>query len=81
MQLTNGGTVVDVRLIEAFMDAYPCRDTIDRRLRLKPLFHWRMAVYCFWRTQFQSPRYPDYPEYRKAMEAEITAIERNDVAA
>lgn len=78
MQMTNGGTVIDARLIEAFMDAYPCRDAIDRYLQLKPLFHWRMAAYCLWRTQFGSP---GYPEYRKAMEAEITAIERNDDAA
>ena len=71
MQMTNGGTVIDAQLIEVFMDAYPCRDTIDRYLELKPLFRWRMAEYCLWRKQFRSPA---YPEYRKAMEAEITAI-------
>ncbi len=70
--MTNGGTVIDVRLVERFMDAYPCQDTVDRYLQLRPLSRRWMAVYCPRRTQFRGPR---YPEYRKAMEAEITAIE------
>ena len=72
MQMTNGGVVIDASLIEAFIEAYPCQDTIDRYRKLLPLFHWRMAAYCLWRTQIPGP---GYPEYREAMEAEIAAIE------
>ena len=72
MQMTNGGVVMDASLIEAFMEAYPCQDTIDRYRNLRPLFHWRMAAYCLWRTQFPGP---GYPEYQEAMEAEIAAID------
>ncbi len=71
MQMTNGGAIIDPHLVETFLDAYPCKKTIDRYRQLRPLFGWRMAAYCLWRIQHGGG---DHREYQQAMEAEIAAI-------
>ncbi len=43
-QMTKGGVVIDASLIEAFIVACPCRETIDRYRKLLPLYHSRMAA-------------------------------------
>jgi thiamine kinase len=34
-----------------FLDAYPDPVVVDRYLRLAPLFRWRMAAHCLWKTE------------------------------
>ncbi len=54
-----------------FLAAYPDRATVRRYRLLAPLFHWRIAAYCQWKSDRGST------EYGRAMELELAALERN----
>lgn len=48
--LYTGRTLTDAQR-EAFLLAYPDRETVARFLALEPLFRWRMAAHCAWKAR------------------------------
>ena len=52
----------------ALLRAYGAGDTMERLAALRPLFHWRMAAYCLWKTERGDAA------YEQAMHLEIAAL-------
>ncbi len=57
MQLVYAGTPLDAATERAFLAAYADRGVVDRLARLRPWFHWRMAVHCLWKAERGQPGY------------------------
>ncbi|WP_406647018.1 aminoglycoside phosphotransferase family protein [Aliisedimentitalea scapharcae] len=70
MQLLYRGTPLSDQEEEAFFQAYPDRQVVERFQLLKPWFHWRMAAYCLWKTE------QGQQEYLDAMYLELEALRR-----
>ncbi|WP_240931749.1 phosphotransferase family protein [Parasedimentitalea denitrificans] len=69
MQLLYRGKPLTQDEENAFLNAYPDRAVVARLQALKPWFHWRMAAYCFWRSEQGSSRDHD------AMVLELAALQ------
>ncbi|WP_380055202.1 phosphotransferase family protein [Falsihalocynthiibacter sp. SS001] len=55
-------------MIDDFLSAYGDGRISDRYYALAPLYHWRMAAYCLWKSQHGSH------EYQAGYDAEIDAL-------
>lgn len=51
----------------AFLAAFP-PETVARYRALAPLFHWRMAAHCLWKSRQGAP------DYRRALTLELAAL-------
>lgn len=51
-----------------FLSAYDRPTLAMRYMRLKPLYHWRMAAYCLWKAE------RGHSEYRAAFDFEMRAL-------
>ena len=51
MQFLYRGAVLSQQEEESFLQAYPDPRVVERYLRLKPWYHWRMTAYALWRCQ------------------------------
>lgn len=68
MQVLYRGTALNEPEIRDFLSAYDDKETVARYRALAPLYHWRMAAYCLWRSGGRAG--PD----RDAMLAELAAL-------
>ncbi len=56
MQFLYRGEVLTAKEEMEFLDAYPGKKRVARYMDLRPWYHWRMAVYCHWRSQRGDPK-------------------------
>ena len=54
-----------------FLQAYGDPDIVERYLALQPLFHWRMAAHCLWKSERGNV------DYRAAMDLELAALKQD----
>lgn len=54
----------------AFLSAYGDARAVQRYQALRPLFHWRMAAHCLWKSENGSP------DYSQAMLLELAALDQ-----
>ncbi len=71
MQTLYAENPLDPAEARAFLAAYPNRSTVQRYLQLAPIFHWRIAAYCHWKSA-RGER-----DYEGAMELEISALQNS----
>lgn len=57
MQHLFGGRGLTPHEVDTFLKAYADPVRSARYLALAPLYHWRMAAYCLWKTQHGDPEY------------------------
>ena len=57
MQHLYGGQPLDSAQISAFLAAYDYPERAARYRHLMPLYHWRMAAYCLWKTRYGDKDY------------------------
>lgn len=69
MQVLSTGAVLTGAQQEAFLRTYPDPQTVTRYKRLAPLYHWRMAAYCRWKSE------AGHPEYAQAEACELAALQ------
>lgn len=69
MQVLSTGSVLSETQIVAFLNAYPDPKTIIRYKTLAPLYHWRMAAYCRWKSE------AGHQEYARAETCERAALQ------
>ncbi len=55
MQLMNRGTSLSKAERELFLRSYDDPVVVERLAALQPIFHWRMAAYCLWKTTQDLP--------------------------
>ena len=53
---------------QVFLSAYPNPETTARYRALKPLFHWRMAAHCLWKSERGAQ------DYATALRLELQAL-------
>lgn len=53
---------------QVFLSAYPNPETTARYRALKPLFHWRMAAHCLWKSERGAA------DYATALNLELAAL-------
>lgn len=68
MQWLYRGEILTPHQEQAFLAAYPNREITARYLALKPLFHWRMAAHCLWKSERGAP------DYATALKLELSAL-------
>ncbi|MEP3299263.1 MAG: aminoglycoside phosphotransferase family protein [Pseudoruegeria sp.] len=59
MQFLSTGSPLSQPQIEEFLQAYPVVATTQRYRAIAPLFHFRMAAYCRWKTDAGHSEYSD----------------------
>ncbi len=67
MQWLYRGAVLTPHEIAVFRSAFPAA-TLKRYDQLAPMYHWRMAAHCLWRSE------RDEPDYAQALELELAAL-------
>ncbi|MGB5556739.1 MAG: aminoglycoside phosphotransferase family protein [Paracoccaceae bacterium] len=70
MQSLYGGRPLTVDEQAGFLSAYGNRYTVRSYRVLRPLFHWRMAAHCLWKSERGAPDYAD------AMQLELAQLEQ-----
>lgn len=70
MQALYGGHDLSADDRDAFLSAYGDLAIATRYKKLAPLFHWRMAAHCLWKSQ-RGER-----DYTPAIELELAALEQ-----
>lgn len=69
MQYLYGSGPLNPNQIAGFLAAYSDKTLVARYHKLAPLFHWRSAAYCLWKTQKGDG------EYHAAMQLELSALQ------
>ncbi len=69
MQYLYGATALSDEQSEAFLVAYDRPAIAARYRRLAPLFHWRAAAYCLWKSE------RGFAGYQDALSLELSALQ------
>ncbi len=70
MQSLYRGSALTPAEEQAFLSSYPDTEIVERAIKLRPWFTWRMAAYCLWQTESGNT------DYKVGMELELAALRK-----